>query len=96
MPILFALMFIVVGTIINGIVLVSMWDWFIVPVFHLPHLLVTQAIGIGCIISYLTNHASNAVEKERTPSGHLANIFSVAIIRPLFMWFIAWIIALFM
>ncbi|MCX6736054.1 MAG: hypothetical protein NTZ13_03135 [Candidatus Parcubacteria bacterium] len=45
----------VVSGVINGFVLLTLWGWLIVPVFHLAPITLVPAIGICLIVSYLTH-----------------------------------------
>lgn len=47
---------ILVGNVLwDGYVLMVLWGWFMVPVFHLPALLLTQAIGLACVTNLATH-----------------------------------------
>jgi hypothetical protein len=50
---------IVVASVLNGFTLTVLWDWFIVPTFHLASLTIPQAIGLGMVISFLTYSANS-------------------------------------
>lgn len=39
----------VVGSIMGGWALSTMWGWFIVPIFELPTLTIAQAAGVSCV-----------------------------------------------
>lgn len=41
-------------TILNGAVLVKLWEWFIIPLFGLPVLDLVFAMGLGLTITFLT------------------------------------------
>lgn len=45
---------IVLGTILRGVVIWKLWDWFMVPNFHLPPLRIALAIGLGLLVSYMS------------------------------------------
>lgn len=51
-PALIALM--TVSYLLHGIALKLLWGWFMVPTFALPTLSLTQSIGIGMTIGFLT------------------------------------------
>lgn len=55
----------VFGSIVNGFVLVSLWDWFVIPLFEsAPELTIPYAIGLCMIVSYLTYHYVSIEEKD--------------------------------
>lgn len=58
---------VVYSTLVSGLVLAVLWGWFIVPIFKLPELTTVQAIGVGYVVSYLTQRldmSSNKGEEE--------------------------------
>lgn len=52
--ILFPLL-IIYSAIVHGWVLSKLWLWFLVPIFGLQPLNITQAIGISIIVGFLTH-----------------------------------------
>lgn len=51
---------IVAMTLLRGWVFSLLWQWFIVPIFHLPAIGVAQAIAISLVVSHLTyQHVPN-------------------------------------
>ena len=86
---------IVIGAIAwRGYVLSIIWSWFMVPVFHLPELMVAQAIGIAAVVSFLTNHGTTNTPKDPEKSAieqaseGVAQVFIV----PLGTLFLCWIL----
>ncbi len=53
--IVITMVFTVISSIVNGFVLVCLWDWFIVPIFHLAPLTLVPAIGVVLVVSFLTH-----------------------------------------
>lgn len=45
----------VLEILLNGYVLSKLWAWFMVPVFKLPVLTVTAAIGISLCLTFMVN-----------------------------------------
>lgn len=39
----------------DGLVLRTLWGWYVVPLFHLPFLSLPNAIGLACLVCFLTN-----------------------------------------
>lgn len=52
----------VVGSLMNGWALSTLWGWFIVPLFDVPSLSITQAIGIAIVAS--TFRAVNTKQQD--------------------------------
>lgn len=55
------------ASILQGLVFVQMWEWFIMPQFGLPPLSVAAAIGLALTVGMLTRSRSitNADNKSR-------------------------------
>jgi len=56
-----------VFTIWDGWVLSVLWRWFAVPIFHLPSITISTAIGIALICGLLTHQYQ--VDPKETASG---------------------------
>lgn len=88
---LVALVMVVVGYLVNGIALMLLWAWFMVPTLKLPELSLPAAIGIGIVISFLTQQYIPKNEKQKIEAfvieGFLLPIFSIIV---------GWIVHLFM
>jgi len=54
---LVAVLFMIPIGLIFAWIRVKMWDWFIVPYFHAPHISVWLMFAIGCLLA--TNHGSS-------------------------------------
>lgn len=53
-----------VSAIVKGYVLKMLWTWFIVPVFHLPALTISQAIGIS-VLAFMSTSQSVAPPQKK-------------------------------
>ena len=42
------------SALLTGLTVEMLWDWFIVPVFGLPTLSLSHAIGLALLVSYMT------------------------------------------
>lgn len=65
-PFVFALAIAIVvfQTIMRGFVLSVLWGWFIVPVFGLPSLHISPAIGISLVAGIIGSHSTRYVKDE--------------------------------
>jgi len=85
---------IVLSVALNGFALSLLWDWFIVPVFGLPKLPVTSAIGLSLVVGYLTHQLPN--EDTRSFGKTMAREVCLAVFKPslalLFGWVLRWFI----
>ena len=80
----------------RGYVLTVLWAWFVMPTFGLPALGIAPAIGLALVVSFLT-HQSDSV---KTPEGDFAERMgracAYALLLPLFMLGIGWVVHQFM
>jgi len=44
----------VAGIAWAGYVLTILWEWFVVPLFGLPHLTIPAALGLSLVVGYMT------------------------------------------
>ena len=47
------ILLVILSTILSGLVLSSLWGWFIVPITHLSPISVAQAIGLSTVTQFL-------------------------------------------
>jgi len=40
---------------LSGLTVSILWSWFVVPIFALPSLTISQAAGLGILIAYMTS-----------------------------------------
>jgi len=81
-------------SIFRAFVMVSLWDWFVIPQFSTaPHINIVGALGLSCLWTLL-NSPSQAEEKEAADS--LTTVMISGGIHALLIWGIAYVIHLFM
>ena len=86
----------VIGTVMRGWVLCVLWKWFIVPVFHITPLTIFQALGIGLLVTCLTNHSCQKSDDDDDDEEEvIIKVVAMGIGVPLVILFIGWIIHLF-
>jgi hypothetical protein len=49
-----ALFVIIIASIARGFVITQLWLWFVVPIFEADPLRIIEAIGLVCLINYIT------------------------------------------
>ena len=80
------------STMWSGFILSILWGWFIVPIFGLPTLSVTAAIGVALTFGYFIRGLATAhVDKEKT-----GELIISAFTTSLIFLFIGWIVKSFM
>lgn len=74
-------------TIFRGYVIVTMWNWFVVPQFSsAPHISIAGAIGLSLLVSIF--HPSSEKEEKHSDNG-LENMF-IALARGGVLTLILW------
>jgi hypothetical protein len=63
----------------RGLVLTSLWNWFVVPL-HVSPIHVVQGIGMALIMSFLTHQDVPNKDSNEDVVGVLAPIFKIAVI----------------
>lgn len=82
---------ILVSPILNGWALTILWGWFVVPIFGLPALSISSAIGLGLVVNLLTYQP---VHDPRTNRVKAVEGVAWIIIRPTFPLLVGWIVVL--
>lgn len=80
----------IIGIFIGGWAFMTLWDWFVVPVFELPNLTLLQSIGLVLIITFF--HRPPVQEQEVKKSSIIGHAIGTVIISPLLFITIGWII----
>ena len=89
---------IVGSAILNGWVLSTMWQWFIVPLFHAPVLTIPYAIGISLMIGMFSKSSSTSSDNkgEGTDWSKVISALLAIFLSPLFVLFMGWIVRMFL
>lgn len=79
------------GTIWRSYVLSILWAWFIVTTFGLPVLNIPTAIGLSCVVSFLT-YQHDHTKDERSGVEKCVEGALVLFLHPLLALFVGWIV----
>lgn len=82
------------GPILEGLVFVQMWRWFVIPTFHVPDVSVAAAIGLGFLISMATYHfrpISPSVDEDESTRRSL-QLIGATFLNPLLILVAGWIV----
>jgi len=60
---------------------VKMWDWFMVPYFHAPHVSVWLMFAIGLFVSLFQNSAHPELKKEFYKASEAARIWGPIVVQ---------------
>lgn len=71
--------------LLNGFVLQRLFGWFVTPVFGVAVPAIGYCIGLGLIVSFLTNHGTDSKD-ERGSTEKLSALWSRQVFAPLFVW----------
>ena len=93
---LVSVVFALIGTLVGGFVIKDMWAWFVSSAFNINPITYWQALGLDCLVTYLTATHSDYLykysEDELEDCVHKA---SVDIAVPLTTWGLAFIVHIF-
>ena len=77
----------------HAYVLVKLWAWFVVPLFHLEPLTWAQAWGVTIVVTYLTHiHYTWKAKDERNTSEKVTEFFLV-FLKPWSVLGVGWVCA---
>jgi hypothetical protein len=85
----------VVAALANGWALVTIWNWFIPPIFGLVSLTLWQAVGVSMVFNLFVgvkNQTSNSETKDKTFGEVFLSSLITTILTPLFTVAIAWVV----
>lgn len=82
------------SAILNGWVLTYLWLWFVTPL-GLPSLSIAHAIGISCVISFLTYQYIERPKEKEPLQSQISTLVTVCVFRPLIVLGFGWIIHFF-
>lgn len=96
--------FVVIGYFLSNFVLIKLWAWFVVPVFAVTQISMVQSMGLTLIIGYVLRSSLMVDGKEKlkkefedkSPFEISGILFGYAILAPLFVWFMGYVITLFL
>jgi heme A synthase len=91
----FLIVQVVLGSIVDGYVLVKLWAWFAVSTFGVQPLSLVPAIGFGLLVGYLT-HQYVPQKKDRDISTVISEAVSETFIYPFIILFLGWIVSFYM
>ena len=74
---------VVVGSLMNGWALSTLWGWFIVPLFGVPSLTIAQAIGVAITVSTFKTTSIKSPDKDEDSFTLFAKSFLLVITTPL-------------
>jgi uncharacterized membrane protein len=70
MAILFGLVIVVgiiaIMSVIHGWVLTCLWEWFVIPIFHLDPLSIKMAIGLSLVVGLFRGNVSTSDKDDNT------------------------------
>lgn len=80
------------GLILKGWVLITLWEWFVIPLFGLPVIGIANAIGLIIITTLLVPLENTKRNEEESISKTMGVIAGKAFLAPIFALLIGWIV----
>lgn len=89
----------VVGLLINGWALSTIWNWFVPPIFGLTALTTWKAIGVSMVISLFTGTNNLSAKTEDNYNKSYSEVFYTSLLKvvlvPVFSVCAAWVVVQF-
>ena len=86
---------VVVGSLMSGWALSTLWGWFVVPLFGLPSLTIAQAIGLSAVVSLFRTTNTNSKSSDDDAFMMFAKSFAAVIFVPLLSVGWGWVVVQF-
>jgi len=83
------------GVLALGFVGMKLWSWFIVPVFGVPLLTITQAWGISTILSFWNHNPKIQTNKDERENSEIVFHNILLILQPWIVLAMAWFVKTF-
>lgn len=80
------------GSIWRGYVLSVLWGWFVVTTFGARPLGIAAAIGVSCVVSFLTFHYRPAPKDDREAGEKIGEACVLAFLGPAFSLLFGYIV----
>ncbi len=93
---LVALASIVPSYLLHGFTLAKVWMWFVVPIFQLPPLLISHAIGLTIVFNALSWGGEMSIAENKEGAELVGAMLGVSFLRPIILLVSGWIIKGFM
>jgi putative Mn2+ efflux pump MntP len=84
------------SSIWKGYVLTVLWSWFVVPTFGAPLLTIAPAIGLAMVVGFLTHQSDATKTPEGDSSERFMRAVAHALVMPLLVLGIGWVVRQFM
>lgn len=85
----------VLSVLWNGYALSVLWRWFVVPVFGVPALSVSYAIGISIVMGYLTHQYQSTASDGKTWQKQFSDSLAYCLAKPAISLLFGWVVTLF-
>lgn len=76
----------ILSSVVNGLVLKIMWEWFVADTFGLPSLTIPLAIGLSIVVGFLTYQDSTTDKtspESKSEAERTITLIAYGIIRPM-------------
>lgn len=92
-PIVLLLAPVLIGlnALVDGFVMMKLWEWFIAPAFHVPTITMTLGLGFSLIASHLT-HQRPRGKAEDDPWKVAQGVLETLVIIPGVLLLVGWLV----
>jgi len=91
-----SIVFALIGTLVGGFVIRDMWAWFVSGTFNIIQITYWEAIGLDCLVTYLTaTHSDYLYKYSEDELKDCIYKSSVDIVVPLMAWGLAFVVHIF-
>lgn len=88
---LIGLVFVGLLVAFEALVVCSIWNWHVVPVFHVRALTFGHAIGLCCLVTAIKYRAEESYSTTTRSFSASAWGFAHGVLLFAFLWFLAWL-----
>jgi hypothetical protein len=85
-----------VGTVLRGIVLATLWGWFVVTTLHAPELRPVQALGLSLIVTAFLPTASTKTDSSMPFGKAIVTLVVFSLGSPLLTLGFGWVVRQFL
>jgi hypothetical protein len=86
---------ILIGALVGGFVVSTLWAWFVVPTFGIQPISIAQAIGLALVISAFKETKQDDADKYKTFFEKVAYIAIASIMSAVILLAMGWVVKLF-
>jgi len=87
-----AVSLLIFSAVIGGFVLAKLWEWFVVPIFSMQLLTISQAIGLSLVVSYFKTAKDDEDYKNKSFAEIAIESFGKVVVQAAVILTLGWIV----